>query len=149
MRTVASIRVVGKTDLTYEFLPISFWAFVTLPLCPQNPLTPPSDAEIAFGIIVGCMPVMAKFSRLSIPQIRSRLSSYLRTKKTTTKVSSAAKSPWSDPYDISRPLDDVDLELSTYSLGMGSDAVGARSSDPGQVRTLSSRGLCREPGGRD
>ncbi|MCJ1470266.1 hypothetical protein MMC07_008911 [Pseudocyphellaria aurata] len=57
MRLVFSVKLIHATDVTYVVVPLGLW----------------SDAEVASGIICGCMPVTPRFLRHFLPIIKSRL----------------------------------------------------------------------------
>jgi large subunit ribosomal protein L36e len=116
MRTPPSFNVIGAKDLTWELIPLAFWA----------------DAEITAGIICGCMPVLPAFYRHIVPHAKACLGSRSRTKdyrasrtyRKSKELSlshsgpSVAKprnrnvvAPWEDAYVDSRILQGSYLEL--------------------------------------
>lgn len=103
LRTEASFRIVGKHDQTYELIPLAFW----------------SDAEMASGIICGCMPVVPQFFRHLMPKIKSHFGSYRlsKTESASGGIPSAANPviPW-DEYDESHKLKGKDCDIDLQSL---------------------------------
>lgn len=88
MRTVTSVHLVGEQDLSFAYFPVLLWAYVFPPI----PRTPPpfpnppvlrtnisflktySDAELASGIVCGCMPALVPFINHFGPEIQRSLS---------------------------------------------------------------------------
>lgn len=78
----------------------------------------PSGAEIAVGIICGCMPVLPQFLRHFVPLIKTRLNSYRRAKSGAPSNNdvSAAAAPWVDRYNESRRLRGMGLGMTDFSV---------------------------------
>lgn len=77
------------------------------------------DAEIASGIICGCMPVVPQFFRHLLPKIKSHFGSYplSKTESASRGIPSAANpvARW-DEYDESHKLKGKDLDVDLHSL---------------------------------
>lgn len=126
LRTVPSFRILGKHDLTYELIPLAFWSSV--PLCHAAYIFVAEnfsrDAEMASGIICGCMPVMPQFFRHFMPRIRSRFSSYRRSKAASDPAGLPSNenvvAPWGK-FDDSRKLKSRYLDVDLQSVGQTTD----------------------------
>lgn len=70
---MASFKLAREKDVTYVMVSVSLWSSVpsSIPMKVQINFFFPSDAEIAGGIICGCMPVMPQFVRHLTPKLKS------------------------------------------------------------------------------
>ncbi|MCJ1424105.1 hypothetical protein MMC29_001992 [Sticta canariensis] len=109
LRTEASFRIVGKHDQTYELIPLAFW----------------SDAEMASGIICGCMPVMPQFFRHFVPKIKSHFSTDNRSKtesaSRSTPFAANPVAPWGE-HDEFHNLKGKHFSIDLQSLDQTSNA---------------------------
>lgn len=135
LRSVSTFRIVGKHDLTYELIPLAFWSSVFAPQTPDiiTANVRLRDAEIASGIICGCMPVMPQLVRHLAPIIKSQFSTYISSSR---KGGSAASkpppaldpvSPWDDVGDMdddSRNLKGNNIEMDVHSIDYPSVELG-------------------------
>lgn len=87
----------------------------------------PRDAEIALGIMCSCMPILPKFFRHLVPKIKSRLSSYRRSKgerassATSGGSISRTTTPW-ERYDDSRRLQSSSPAPDIEMVSLGQEA---------------------------
>lgn len=122
-RAVVSFKIVGSHDQTYDLIPLALWSYAIPPSLntPPRPFqtshahwpSPPiftRDAEIALGIMCSCMPTLPKFFRHLVPKIKSRVSSYRKSKgergsftASGGSIVSPATTSW-ERYDDSRRL---------------------------------------------
>lgn len=127
LRTEASFRIVGKHDQTYELIPLAFWSSVLLP-CQASSITVADfvsrDAEMASGIICGCMPVVPQFFRHFLPKIKSHFSSSNRSKAESASrgipFAATPVVPWDDDEE-SHKLKGKDFDVVLHSLDQTSD----------------------------
>ncbi|KAI9842653.1 MAG: hypothetical protein M1837_007020 [Sclerophora amabilis] len=104
-RLVYTYRLVQSKDVTYNTIVMGFWTL----------------AEVAIGILCGCLPVLPKFFQVLGPKVHTALSSTFRTRESSsmpsnlkvsrilnsaTKRSGASDSPdpYNDPYHSRREL---------------------------------------------
>lgn len=122
---MVSFHIVGKHDLTYELIPLALWSSVSL--CRLAPLVPADifsrDAEIASGIICGCMPVVPQFFRHFMPKIKSHFSSYHRSKVASDSAGVPSGenvvTPWEE-FDDSQKLKGQYVDIDLQSVGQTS-----------------------------
>lgn len=127
LRTEASFRIVGKHDQTYELIPLAFWSSVP-PI--SSSITSVADlfvrdAEMASGIICGCMPVVPQFFRHFVPKIKSHFSTDNRSKtesaSRSTPFAANPVAPWSE-HDEFHNLKENHFSIDLHSLDQTSNA---------------------------
>lgn len=155
MRAVASFRLFGVTDLTWELVPLAYWSYVSPRLHPflihNYPhiyvylhiflgLPLPRDAEIASGLVCVSVPVLPQLLRRLAPLIKSKLGSYHRS-NSGSNGSKTFKVSWGgaryqeraadaelgklDPYDDLHTPNGVYLETDGQSDGAKSEETFA------------------------
>ncbi|MCJ1458495.1 hypothetical protein MMC28_008868, partial [Mycoblastus sanguinarius] len=109
MRLVYSIQTLHSRDPNYDLVPVALWTI----------------AEIASGILCGCLPVLPQFFRHFLPKIASKISTFRQTKSPShisKKYGSSAHTgktaSWQDPYDP-RLLQGNYLELGERDKTLG------------------------------
>lgn len=127
LRTESSFRIVGKHDQTYELIPLAFWSSA-LSISGSIMMLADflsRDAEMASGIICGCMPVMPQFFRHFLPKIKSHFTSYNRSRAESASrgIQSAADPtvPSWNNYNDSHKLKGKDFDIDLHSLDQTSN----------------------------
>ncbi len=100
MRLVTSIEVIHNRDLTYRLNEEYFWTCVLSCSLLARLLITYRVAEIASGLLCGCLPVLPQFFRHFIPKIASKYRSKGRTTRTSAVSSSGKPLASNDGRDI-------------------------------------------------
>ena len=84
MRLVEIVKTINTSDPTYDWIPLGLWTWVNTFWLTLFLFTIPltlwfSIAEIASGIIIGCLPVTPKFFHHYSLVFKNKVSSYVQT----------------------------------------------------------------------
>lgn len=104
MRLVESIKTAHSLDVTFDQQGLGLWsyvlcAFVSYPHLFANKNPTRRYAEVASGIICGCLPVAPKFFRHSKLVLNTRLGSYFQSRSPGSTCSAS-----SDAANLKKPL---------------------------------------------
>ena len=107
MRLITSVEVIHSQDLTYRLNEEYLWTYVSPPSTYQSKTLThqiSSVAEIASGLLCGCLPILPQFFRHFILKVTSRYKTKGRTSKTSAASISGKPLASSDGLDTHPPL---------------------------------------------
>ncbi|CAD6582658.1 MAG: hypothetical protein ASARMPREDX12_000997 [Alectoria sarmentosa] len=110
MRLFYSIRGLHSQDPNYDLVPVALW----------------TSAEIASGILCGCLPVLPQFFHHLVPKMVAKISTFRLGKSLSKKFSSNSNTgraaPWEEPFDP-RLHQGTYLELGELDRTLGPSTV--------------------------